>query len=257
MLNIVSADGTTIASDRPGDGPAVVIVGGVVGDRSQQEPVADLLSAQFTVYNYDRRGHGESGFTGPYSVEREAEDLAAVIEAAGGAACVYATSGCSVIALKAAASEVPITKLALWEPPFIVDDSRPPVRSDYRQQLEALLEQDRRGDMVALFLTDGAGLPAPLVEQLREAPFWDAQEAHAHTLVYDAAMMSDFAIPATAAQARVPTLVLDGGTTPWLTHAADKLAGILPDARRQTLSGQQHNVEPAAIAPALAEFFAA
>jgi hypothetical protein len=152
---------------------------------------------------------------------------------------------------------VPITKLALWEAPFTVDGSRPPVRADYRQQLEALLEQDRRGDMVALFLTDAAGLPAPLVEQLRQAPFWDAQEAHAHTLVYDAAMMGDFAIPATAAKARVPTLVLDGGTTPWLTSAADKLAGVLPDARRQTLSGQQHNVEPAAIAPALAEFFAA
>jgi pimeloyl-ACP methyl ester carboxylesterase len=257
MRNIASVDGTTIASDRSGAGPVVVMVGGVVGDRSQQAPVADLLSARFTVYNYDRRGYGESGFTGPYSVEREAEDLAAVIQEAGDAACVYATSGCSVIALKAAASGVPITKLALWEAPFIVDDSRPPVRADYRQQLEALLEQDRRGDMVALFLTDAAALPAPLVEQLRQAPFWGAQEAHAHTLVYDAAMMGDYAIPATAAKARVPTLVLDGGTTPWLTSAADKLAGVLPDARRQPLSGQQHNVEPAAIAPALAEFFAA
>ena len=170
---------------------------------------------------------------------------------------MYATSGCSVIALQAAASGVPITKLALWEAPFAVDGSRPPVRVDYRQLLEALLEQDRRGDMVALFLTEAAGLPAPLVEQLRQAPFWGAQEAHAHTLVYDAAMMGDYEIPATAAKARVPTLVLDGGTTPWLTGAADKLAGVLPDARRRTLSGQQHNVEPAAIAPALAEFFAA
>ena len=118
MPKIASVDGTTIASDRLGAGPVVVIVGGVVGDRSQQAPVAELLSARFTVYNYDRRGHGESGFTGPYSVAREAEDLAAVIAEAGGAACVYATSGCSVIALQAAASGVPITKLALWEAPF-------------------------------------------------------------------------------------------------------------------------------------------
>ena len=93
MPSVASVDGTTIATDRSGAGPVVVIVGGVVGDRSQQAPVADLLSAQFTVYNYDRRGHGESGFTGPYSVAREAEDLAAVIAEAGGAACVYATSG--------------------------------------------------------------------------------------------------------------------------------------------------------------------
>jgi len=250
-----SKDTTTIAVDRSGDGPAVVIVGGVLGDRSQQAPVADLLSDRFTVSNYDRRGHGESAITGPYSVKREAEDLAAVIEDAGGSAAVYATSGCSVIALQAAADGAPITRLALWEPPFIVDDSRPPVAADYLQQLEALLAQDRRGDMVALFMTEAVGMPVALVEQMRQAPFWGAQEEYAHTLVYNAAMMSDFGIPATAADANVPTLVLDGGTTPWLTSAADALAGVLPDGRRRTLAGQQHNVESTPIAPALAEFF--
>jgi hypothetical protein len=255
MPTTTSKDTTTIAVDRSGDGPAVVIVGGVLGDRAQQAPVADLLSDRFTVSNYDRRGHGESAITGPYSVKREAEDLAAVIEDAGGSAAVYATSGCSVIALQAAADGAPITRLALWEPPFIVDDSRPPVAADYLQQLEALLAQDRRGDMVALFMTEAVGMPVPFVEQMRQAPFWGAQEEYAHTLVYNAAMMGDFAIPATAADANVPTLVLDGGTTPWLTSAADALAGVLPDGRRRTLAGQQHNVESTAIAPALAEFF--
>jgi alpha-beta hydrolase superfamily lysophospholipase len=257
MSTVTSNDGTTIAYDRSGDGPAVVIVGGIVGDRLQQAPVADLLASQFAVYNYDRRGHSESGFTEPYSVQREAEDLAALIEQAGGAASVYATSGCAVIALQAVASGAPITKLALWEPPFIVDDSRPPVPTDYRDQLESLLAQDRRGDMVALFLTQAAGIPAPFVEQLRQAPFWGAQEAFAHTLIHDATMMGDYTIPATADSADVPTLVLDGATTPWLTHAADELAGVLPNARRRSLPGQQHNVEPGAIAPILAEFFAA
>jgi pimeloyl-ACP methyl ester carboxylesterase len=257
MPEVTSNDGTTIAVDRSGDGPAVVIVGGVLGDRSQQAPVVELLSPRFTVSNYDRRGHGESAFTDPYSTQREAEDLAAVIEDAGGSSGVYATSGCAVIALQAAANGAPITKLALWEPPFTVDDARPPVAADYRQQLEALLAQDRRGDMVALFMTEAVGMPAPFVEQMRQAPFWGAQEEHAHTLVYDAAMMGDYAIPATAAATRVPTLVLDGRTTPWITSAADKLADVLPDSRRQTLVGQQHNVEPSAIAPALAEFFAA
>jgi hypothetical protein len=252
---LTSQDGTTIAFDRAGDGPGVVIVGGVVGDRSQQAPVAALLAAQFTVFNYDRRDHGESGFTAPYSVQREAEDLAGVIEAAGGEACVYATSGCSVIALQAAANGVPITRLALWEPPFVVDESRPPIPPDYRSRLETLLAEDRRGDMVAMFLTEAVGMPAEFVAQLRQAPFWASQEAHAHTLVHDAAMMGDFAIPATAASAGVPTLVLDGGTTPWITAAADKLAEVLPDGRRRTLAGQQHNVAPDAIAPALAEHF--
>jgi pimeloyl-ACP methyl ester carboxylesterase len=253
---VTSHDGTTIAFDRSGEGPAVAIVGGVVGDRSQQAPLAALLAEHFSVYNYDRRGHGESGFTEPYSVGREAEDLAAVVEQAGGAASVFATSGCAVIALQAAAGAVPVTRLALWEPPFIVDGSRPPVPADYREQLEDLLAQDRRGDMVALFLTQAAGIPAPFVEQLRQAPFWGAQEAHAHTLVNDATMMGDFAIPASAASADVPTLVLDGATTPWLTAAGDALAAALPNARRETLAGQQHNVEPGAIAPALAAFFA-
>jgi pimeloyl-ACP methyl ester carboxylesterase len=257
MSTVTSDDGTTIAYDRSGDGPPIVIVGGIVGDRSQQAPVADLLGAQFAVYNYDRRGHGESGFTEPYSVQREAEDLAAVTERAGGAAAVYATSGCAVIALQAVANGAPITRLALWEPPFIVDDSRPPVPADYRDQLQALLAQDRRGDMVALFLTQAAGIPAPFVEQLRQAPFWGAQEALAHTLIHDATMMGDYTIPATAGSANVPTLVLDGATTPWLTRAADELADALPNARRRSLPGQQHNVEADAIAPVLAEFFAA
>lgn len=254
---VTSADGTDLAVDRTGSGPAVVIIGGVLGDRAQQAPVAALLAPGFAVSNYDRRGHGQSGFTEPYSVDREAEDLAAVIDQAGGSASVFATSGCSVIALKAVTDGAPITGLALWEPPFLVDDSRPPVPTDYRQQLEALLAEGRRGDMVALFLTAAAGIPEPFVDQLRQSPFWEAQEAFAHTLIYDAAMMDGYRIPATAAAADVPTVVLDGGTTPWLTSAADALAEAMPDARRETLAGQQHNVESDAIAPALAQHFAA
>ena len=252
---VTSKDGTTIEVERSGAGAPVVIIGGIVGDRSQQAPVAELLAPRFTVCNYDRRGHGNSGLTPPYSTDREVEDLAAVIDLAGGDACVYATSGCSVIALQAAASGVAITKLALWEPPFIVDDSRPPVPSDYRQQLETLLAADRRGDMVALFLTAAAGIPAMFVDQLRQAPFWAGQEAFAPTLINDATMMGDYSVPATTASADVPTLVLDGATTPWLTAAADLVASILPDAKRRTLDGQQHNVEPEAIAPALADHF--
>jgi pimeloyl-ACP methyl ester carboxylesterase len=192
MSVVTSRDGTEIVFDRIGDGPAVVIVGGIVGDRTQQAPVADLLAERYTVYNYDRRGHGESGFTAPYDPDREAEDLAAVIDQAGGSASVYATSGCVVIALRAAATGDSITRLAFWEPPFVVDGSRPPVPPDYREQLVTLFAEDRRGDMVALFLTEAAGIPEPLVEQLRQAPFWGAQEAFADTLIYDATMMGDY-----------------------------------------------------------------
>ena len=255
VTTLESADGTPLEVEHTGSGPAVVIVGCIVGDRSQQAAVAELLAPRFTVHNYDRRGHGASGSKPPYHVDREVEDLAAVIDAAGREACVFATSGCAAIALRAAAAGVPITRLALWEPPFVVDDSRLPVPTDYGSHLEQLLAEGRRGDMVALFLTEAAAIPAPFVEQIRQSPFWGAQEAVAHTLVNDAAMMGDFSVPDAASSADVPTVVLDGGTTPWLSAAADAVAAAMPDARRRTLPGQQHNVEPEAIAPALADHF--
>jgi len=163
-----------------------------------------------------------------------------------------------VLALLAAATGVGSTmrKLALWEPPFIVDDSRPKVPADYKQQLESLLAQNRRGDMVELFMTTAVGMPKEFVAPMRQAPFWAAQEAVAHTLVYDATIMGDYSLPRTRiTRLQVPTLVLDGGTTPWLSAAADAVATALPKAQRRTLAGQQHNVDAAAIAPALAAFF--
>src|SRR2546426_11971625 len=160
-----SKDGTLIAYEKSGRGPVVVIVGGIAGDRSQQAPLAELLSKDFTVINFDRRGHGESGMTEPYAVEREIEDIDAIIGAAGGSALIYGTSGCAVLALLAAAGGLAskMKKLALWEPPFIVDDSRPKVPADYKQQLTSLLAQNRRRDMGEVFLTAGVGLPQGVV----------------------------------------------------------------------------------------------
>jgi pimeloyl-ACP methyl ester carboxylesterase len=260
MSTVTSADGTAIAYEQSGSGPAVVLVGGILGDRSQQAPLAALLADRFTVYNYDRRGRGESGNTEPYAVEREIEDLGAVVDAAGGSAFVYGTSGCGVLALYAAAAGLApkIRKLAIWEPPYVVDDSRPPVPPDYRARLTSLLAEGRRGDMVELFMTAAVGLPRELVAQMRQAPWWPAQEALADTLVNEATLMGDFSLPrARIAGVTVPTLVIDGGTTPWLSHAAQAVADALPDARRRTLPGQPHNVAPEAISPVLAEYFGA
>jgi pimeloyl-ACP methyl ester carboxylesterase len=255
---VKSKDGTVIAYEKSGHGPAVVIVGGVLGDRSQQAPVAELLAKDFTVLNFDRRGHGESEDKEPYAVEREVEDIDALLKEAGGSAFVYGTSGPGVLALHAAAG-VPgskIKKLAIWEPPFIVDDSRPKVRSDYKAHLTSLLKEGRRGDMVELFFTDAIGMPAEFVAQMRMAPWWSAQEALAHTTIYDATIMGDYSLPrAVIAGVQVPTLVLDGGQMPWLSNSANAVASALPNGRRRTLAGQQHNVDPAAIAPALVEFF--
>ncbi len=260
MPQVTSQDGTAIAYDRIGQGPSVVIVGGILGDRSQQAPLAQLLAAHFTVYNFDRRGRGQSGETPPYAVEREVEDIAALLDAAGGAACVYGTSGCAVLSLEAAARGLSpsMKKLALWEPPYIVDDSRPPVPRDYLEQLRKMLREGRRGDMIELFFTQAVGLPAEFVAPMRQSPFWAAQEAFAPTLVKEAILMGNgsFALPRERiARATCPTLVLDGGTTPWLSHAADAVADTLPSAQRRTIVGQPHNVDPQAMAPILIEFF--
>jgi pimeloyl-ACP methyl ester carboxylesterase len=258
MNKVISTDGTPIAFDRLGEGPAVILIGGGPTDRSVNTPLAELLAGDFTVFNYDRRGRGESGDTAPYAVDREYQDIQALIAAAGGSASVFGTSGGGIIGLEAAARGLAIGRLAVWETPYIVDDSRPPVPADYRDRLVELLAAGRRGDMIELFMTAAVGLPAEFVTPMRGAPFWGSMEAVAHTLVYDAAITGDFSLPAERlARVTVPTLVIDGATTPWLSNSAEAVAAALPDARRRTLAGQPHNVDPAAIAPVLKEFFAA
>lgn len=257
MDKITSADGTRIAVDRLGAGPAVILMSGGPVDRSSTAGLAELLAADFTVYNYDRRGRGDSGDTTPYAVDREYEDIAALIGAAGGSAMVYGTSGGGILALEAAARGLAITKLVMWEPPFIVPGTRPPVPADYQARLRDLLAQNRRGDMVELFLTVAAGIPAEFVAQIRQSPFWAGQEAVAHALIYDAMIVKDFTVPTTRlATVKVPTVVVDGGTVDWLTRSADAVADALPVATRRTLAGQPHNVDDAAIAPAIVEHFA-
>ncbi len=256
MNTVVSHDGTTIAFDRAGDGPAVIFLGAGPTDRNANAQLAGLLAPQFTVLNYDRRGRGDSGDAAPYAVDREYEDLEAVIDEAGGSAYVFGTSGGGILALEAAARGLAITKLAVWEPPYIVDDSRPPVPKDYKEQLTELLAAGRRGDMIELFLTQVVGLPAEFVAPMRQSPFWPSMEAVAHALIYDAIIVGDFSLPiGRVATVKVPTVVIDGGQTPWLSNAAEAVATALPDAQRRTLEGQPHNVDAAAIAPALADFF--
>ncbi len=261
MNTVTSKDGTQIAYDKAGSGPALVLVG-ATPDRSANTQLVELLSPHFTVYNYDRRGHGESGDTQPWAMEREIEDLETVIDKAGGSAFIYGSSGNGIFALHAAGHGLSdkMKKLAVWEPPFIVDDSRPPLPKDYKEQLTKLLKEDRRGDMVELFLTKAVGMPAEFVTPMRSMPMWPAFEAMAHTLIYDATIAGDFSLPAKLmAQVKVPTLVLDGGQAswPWLRNGLDALAKVLPHVERRTLEGQPHNVDSAAIAPMLVEFFTA
>jgi len=253
-----SSDGTIIAFEKSGNGPAIILVGGALSDRSAGAPLAALLAPRFTVFSYDRRGRGDSGDTAPYAVEREVEDLAALIREAGGSAFVFGHSSGAALALEAAAHGLAVTKLALYEPPFIVDDSRPRVLEDFPARLAGLLAAGRRGDAVGLFMTEAVEAPAEMVDQMRQTPMWPAMEALAHTLMYDITIMGDNSLPTErAASVTVPTLVVDGGESPaWARNAVRALADALPAARRRTLEGQTHGVVPEAIAPVLEGFFA-
>ena len=256
MHEVKSKDGTTIAFDRFGAGPAVVLVSGGSVDRSSNAPLAEQLAPDFTVYNYDRRGRGPSGDTPPYAVQREVEDIEVVITAAGGSAALYGSSSGAALALEAAASGVPITKLALWEPPFFLDASlRPP--ADTARTYTELVEAGRRGDAVEYFMAKVVGLPAEFVAQARSSPWWPAQEALAHTLAYDATIMDDYSLPSErAAAVTAPTLVLAGGASfPWMTDMAQALAKVIPDARTRILEGQTHDVDAAVLGPVLRKFF--
>jgi pimeloyl-ACP methyl ester carboxylesterase len=256
MNLVTSRDGTTIAFDRMGEGAPVILVCGGSTDRMANAPLAALLAPHFTVLNYDRRGRGDSGDTPPYAVDREVEDIEALVAEAGGSASLYGTSSGAVLALHAAASGLPITKLAMWEPPFVLDESaRPP--ADQVARYDEMIAAGRRGDAVEYFMTKVVGLPVEFVAEARSAPWWASQEALAHTLAYDAIVMGDYSLPTErAASVKAPTLVIAGGADmPWMRDSARALADALPDGRIRTLDGQGHNVDPAVLAPALAEFF--
>ena len=256
MDTVTSRDGTTIAFDRLGDGPPVVLVCGGSTDRTANAGLAAELDSEFTVYNYDRRGRGDSGDSPLYAVEREVEDVWAVVEAAGGSVNLYGTSSGAALAMEAAASGLPIARLAMWEPPYSVR-GRPDLPADTASVYRRLVEAGRRGDAVEYFMAKVVGLPQEFVAGARRAPFWAQQEALAHTLAYDATIMGDYSIPTERARAvSVPTMVLDGGASfGSMGETADALVELIPQARRRTLPGQEHNVDPAALAPVLREFF--
>jgi pimeloyl-ACP methyl ester carboxylesterase len=264
MPTLTSHDGTTITFDRTGEGPALIFVSGAFHHRhidpSAPQPAAPP-APRFTTYTYDRRGRGESSDTPPYAVEREVEDLQALIEAAGGSAFVFGHSSGAVLALHAAAHGLAIRKLALYEPPFVVDESRPPVPQDYLAHLNELIAAGRRGDAVEYWMTAAVGMPAEAVAPMRTSPMIPALETVAHTLPYDGAIMGDTLTGSTAplkrwASLAVPTLVMDGGASPaWARNAVQALVDVLPHAQRRTIEGQTHGVASELLAPAFEAFF--
>jgi pimeloyl-ACP methyl ester carboxylesterase len=263
MNTVESRDGTAIAFDKAGRGPALILVDGALCYRGAgpSKSVAAELSGDFTVFTYDRRGRGESGDTAPYAVEREVEDIGALIEAAGGSASLCGFSSGAVLALEAANRGLGVDKLVLYEPPFIVDDSRSPLPDDYSARLDSLITSDRRADAVRLFMGQ-VGMPKVLVALMRFMPAWSKLKGVAPTLRYDAAVMGDTQsgrpLPAKRwSAAAAPTLVVVGGKSPaWMQNGTRALAGVLPNAERRSLEGQTHLVKAKPLAPLVSEFLA-
>jgi pimeloyl-ACP methyl ester carboxylesterase len=260
MSTLTSADGTTIAYTSTGAGPAVILVDGAMCYRGAgpMDAMAAQLRDVFTVYTYDRRGRGESADTAPYSAEREVEDLRALVADAGGTAGVYAMSSGGALALATAAADPGITRLALYEPPYIAEAGEQERVAAYTTALTAALAENRRGDAIALFMSF-VGIPDAVVAGMRTQPGWDRFEAIAPTLAYDNTLMSGSLVPrATAASITVPAVVVTGGASPEILQVAAKaVVGALPSGTHAVLPGQTHDVDASALAPVLREFFLA
>ncbi|MFE0581574.1 alpha/beta fold hydrolase [Streptomyces sp. NPDC058874] len=261
MGKVTSADGTAIAFEQQGSGPAVVLVGGAFMTRHESAELAGLLAEHFTVITYDRRGRGDSGDGPAYDVQREVEDLDALIGHAGGEAMLFGMSSGAVLALEAAARGSAVTRLALYEPPFITDDSRPPLPADYIARLEELLEQGAYGDAAAYFLTAAAGVPAEAVAGMRQAPFWPGMEANARTLPHDGRIMGETMsgrpLPADRWQSvTVPVLVGSGDAgPPHMLTGARELAALKDNFTLRVFPGEEHAIDPKHLAPVLTGFF--
>ena len=254
---VTSADGTRIAFEPFGDGPAVILIGGMFCDRRAHRALAEQLADRFTAITLDRRGRGDSGDTVPYAVEREVEDLAAVIGDVGGRAAAYGHSSGAGLALRAASAGVPITRLVLHEPPYGDDDdeSRRAAR-ELAEAVRSAIDASRPGDAIKLFLA-AMGTPPETAEEMSADP---GMLRIAPTMPYDHEVMGDSTdggvIPAgLVTRVTMPTLVLAGDTSPeFFRHTAERLVDLLPDGRYELLAGQDHGAPAEVVAPAVARF---
>jgi pimeloyl-ACP methyl ester carboxylesterase len=264
MNQVISSDGTPIAYTKRGSGPAVILVDGALCSHEigGSPKVAELLApAGYTVFAYDRRGRNESGDTAPYAIEREIEDIAALVAEAGGSAHVFGISSGAALALDAAAAIPGIRSVVAYEPPFIVDDAREPVPADFLPRVERAVAEDRRGDAVQLFFGQ-VGMPRAMRALIRLTPAWRKLKAVAPTLPNDLTILEGTQIGRPLPGSRwsavtVPVLAIGGGKSPqWMKDGARAVTTVVPQAEYRTLAGQTHMVKPKVLAPLLAEYFA-
>jgi pimeloyl-ACP methyl ester carboxylesterase len=264
MNTVYSNDGTKIAYDRSGQGPVVILVGGAMSYRKfkKMEEVAELLSKRCTVINYDRRGRGDSNEIKPFAIRREIEDIAALIEAAGGRASLWGWSSGGALALRAAGAGIGVERLAVYEVPFMVDPAGNLPTPDYSERLDELVAAGNGSAAAAHFMRNAIGIPAAFVALMRLTPMWKGLKSVAHTLPYDWAALGSQNMyghplrPEEWASVTVPTLVAYGEkSSPQLQKGSRALAEVLPNANLRALEGQSHNVSMKVLVPVLETFF--
>ena len=263
MATVTSNDGTRIAYDEVGSGPPLILVAGATQYRAVDQTTPELarLLAEggLRVINYDRRGRGESGDTQPYAVEREIEDIGALVAEAGGEASLFGMSSGAVLAAEATARGVPVTKLVMYEPPMLLDGSGPEPDLQYVERMDRLAKEGN-GAAMSYFMESVAEVPRDQVEAFRQSPAWQAFVAVEHTIAYDGRIMEPYGRgepipPGQWAAALQPALVIAGGDSPeWMQNASRAAAEALPNGDVRILPGQTHQFDPAVLAPELLEF---
>jgi hypothetical protein len=266
MTNYVtSSDGTSIAYDLQGSGPNVIMVGGGLDDGREHEPLAAWLATDFSVYNYARRGRGKSGNTEPYAVERELEDLEALLAEAGGTAHMFGASSGGALVLRAAAAGLPINRLAVYDVPYCMDDETHQRAQEYVAKVGPAVAEGRLDDALELFLWLAGSAPEE-ISGMKASPYWPAMREVAHTLAAEAACLGDHRPPKELARITRPALVVDSGQSAgspgmsglpedFFARAADATADLVPQAERRTLTDQGHVAAPDALGPVLKAFF--
>ena len=263
--HVTSHDGTSIAYQLQGSGPNIIMVGGGLDDGSENEPLAAWLATEFSVYNYARRGRGKSGSTQPYAVEREIEDLEALLAEAGGTAHVFGASSGGGLVLRAAAAGLPVDRLAVYDVPYCMDDETHLRAQKYVAEVGPAVAEGRLDDALELFLWL-AGTAPEEISGMKASPYWPGMRDVAHTLAAEAAVLGDHRQPPELATITRPALLVDSGQgagspgmsglpEDFFARAADAAADLIPGAERQTLSDQGHVAAPEALGPVLKAFF--
>jgi pimeloyl-ACP methyl ester carboxylesterase len=264
MQTVTSKDGSRIAYDRLGSGPTVILVAGALGYRkfNKMEELANLLAERCTVINYDRRGRGDSTEVKPFALQREIEDIQALIDAEGGPVALWGISSGGALALRAAGAGIGVERLSVYEVPFMVDPAAKRPTPDYGERLDELVAAGDRTGAVKQFLRNAIGIPAPFVALMRFMPMWKGMKSTALTLPYDWAALGKHTMygaplnPEEWASVTMPTLVVSGAKSPAvLQQGSQALAEVLPNAELRELAGVSHNVKMNVLAPVLAEFF--